>query len=574
MITKVRDLPYKRYTVEEAKAAFSAFEAAMANAKCEGCVMAARSKFLDELDHYSTAAALSNCRFTLDTRDEFYQEEVAYYDEVGPEISELVTKYSEMMLDSPYRKKLEEKLGEELFKSYEVQRKSFSPEVAEDCKRENALVTEYSKFMSEMTFEYDGERYPLAYLRAKMLDADRDVRKKAAEALGRGLSENRAELDRIYDELVNIRTVIAKKMGYDNFIELGYYRMGRTGYNREMVERFRNNVKNDIVPAVTALKEKILKTLGIDKTMFYDNEIYTVGETPKPVLDVKGIFDTAEEMYYDLSSVAGDFMHKMREAEAFDVEAREGKWGGGYCTTFPDYKQPFILANFNGTSADLDVITHEFGHALASSFVFDYGEREIGIGGMETAECHSMSMEFFAYPYASRFCGELGAKYKFKHLLSALSFIPYGVIVDEFQHEVYENPDMTPQERNELYLRLEKKYRPYLSYEGIPYLENGTRWQYQMHIYQSPFYYIDYCLAQTVAFGFLVKAEENRESAFGDYLAFAKKGGTESFEKLVTNAGIESPFNGGALADMVKKITKIADKIEAEIYEVKINDKD
>ncbi len=565
MKTKVKDLVYKRYTIEEARRAFSEFEESMKNAMCAGCVMAARSKFLDEMDHYSTAASLSNCRFTLDTRDEFYQGEVAYYDEVGPELSDLITKYSSMMLDSPYRKDLEAKLGEELFKSYEVQRKSFSPEVVEECKKENALTTEYSKFMSEMTFEYDGERYPLAFLRGKLASADRDVRRKACEALGKGLKENSAELDRIYDELVKIRTEIARKMGYENFIELGYYRMGRTGYNRGMVEKFRENVKADIVPAVCALKERVARKLGLEKIMFYDNDIYTEGETPKPVLDVKGIFDTAEEMYNDLSPVTGKFMHEMREAEAFDVEAREGKWGGGYCTAFPDYKQPFILANFNGTSGDLDVITHEFGHALASNFVFTEGEREVGIGGMETAECHSMSMEFFAYPYAERFCGELGAKYKLKHLLSALTFIPYGVIVDEFQHEVYANPEMSPEDRKALYRRLEEKYRPYISYEGIPYLEEGTRWQYQMHIYESPFYYIDYCLAQTVAFGFLVKAEEDRRGAFEDYLAFAKKGGTESFEKLVTGAGIASPFKEGALADMVAKIMKIAEKLEAEV---------
>ncbi len=565
MKTKVKDLVYKRYTAESARAAFAEFEKAYRAAKCAGCVMAARSKFLDELDHYSTAASLSNCRFTLDTRDEFYQGEVAYYDEIGPEISDLVTKYSSMMLDSPYRRELEEKLGDELFKSYEAQRKAFSPDVVEECKRENALTTEYSKFMSEMTFEYDGVRYPLAFIRGKLADADREVRKKACEALGAGLSENSAELDRIYDELVKIRTEIARKMGYENFVELGYYRMGRTGYNREMVEKFRANVKADIVPAVCALKEKLARMLGIDKVMFYDNDTYTVGEAPKPVLDVKGIFDTAEQMYNDLDPAVGKFMHDMREAEAFDVEAREGKWGGGYCTAFPDYKQPFILANFNGTSADLDVITHEFGHALASNFVFTEGEREIGIGGMETAECHSMSMEFFAYPYAEKFCGHLGAKYKLKHLLSALTFIPYGVIVDEFQHEVYEHPEYTPEDRKALYRRLEEKYRPYLYYEGIPYLSEGTRWQYQMHIYENPFYYIDYCLAQTVAFGFLVKAEEDRGEAFNDYLAFAKKGGRESFEKLVTGAGIASPFKEGALSEMVGKIMRIAEKLEAEI---------
>ncbi len=565
MKTKVKDLAYKRYTIEEGRLAFEKFAAAMREAKCEGCVIAAREAFLNEMDHYSTAASLSNCRFTLDTRDEFYQAEMAYYDEVGPEFSDIITKYADLMLNSKFREALEKKLGKKLFLEYEVQKKSFSPIVVEECKKENALVTEYSKFMSEMTFLYNGERVPLTVLRGKLTDSDRRVRKAAAEAIGKGLSENSKELDRIYDELVKIRTEIARKMGYKNFVELGYYRMGRTGYGREMVESFRANVARDLVPAVAALKSKIAKKLGLDKIMFYDNDVYTVGEEPKPVLDVKGIFDTAEEMYYDISTVTGDFMHSMREAEAFDVESREGKWGGGYCTAFPDYKQPFILANFNGTASDLDVITHEFGHALASHFVFNGGDRELGIGGMETAECHSMSMEFFAYPYAEKFCGDLAQKYKLKHLLSALSFIPYGVIVDEFQHEVYEHPEYTPEERKALYRRLEEKYRPYISYEDIPYLCEGTRWQYQMHIYESPFYYIDYCLAQTVAFGFFVKSQENFRAAVDAYLEFVKKGGTEPFEQLVEEAGITSPFKDGALSDVVIKILKFVEKLEAEI---------
>jgi len=255
----------------------------------------------------------------------------------------------------------------------------------------------------------------------------------------------------------------------------------------------------------------------------------------------------------------------MLEAEAFDVESREGKWGGGYCTAFPDYKQPFILANFNGTASDLDVITHEFGHALASNFVFNGGEREIGIGGMETAECHSMSMEFFAYPYAESFCGELSAKYKYKHLLSALTFIPYGVIVDEFQHEIYEKPEMTPEERKALWLRLEKKYRPYLSYDGIPYLEEGTRWQYQMHIYESPFYYIDYCLAQTVAFGFFARSREDYRAAFDAYLAFARRGGQDSFEELVEGAGLVSPFKDGALKEIAASVMKAVGELSEEL---------
>lgn len=566
MITKVKDLPYRRYTIEEGRAAYAAFESAVQQARSAEDVLQAREAFLLQVRHYSTAASLANCRFTLNTRDEFYSAEMDYYDEVSPEFSELLTGYAEKMLDSPFRGELERRLNPELYKSFEVQRKAFSPVVTEECKRENALVTAYSKFMSEMKFEFRGQTVPLTVVRGYLSDTDRNVRREAAEAIGRGLGANGAELDRIYDELVRIRTEIAHKMGYENFVELGYYRMGRTGYNREMVERFRHNVATDLVPAVAQIKQRIAERLGWEQVMFYDNDTYVAGEDPRPVLDEAGIFRAAQQMYDEMSPVTGAFMRRMQEAEAFDVESRDGKWGGGYCTSFADFEQPFILANFNGSSGDIDVMTHEFGHALADSFVYTpEGNYELNVGGMETAECHSMSMEFFADRYMEKFFGPMANAYRLKHMLDSLSFIPYGVIVDEFQHIVYTHPEYTPEQRKQVYRELEAKYRPYLSYEGIPYLEEGTRWQYQMHIYESPFYYIDYCLAQTVALGFLLRSEEDYDAAFADYLHFVRQGGQRSFAELVREAGLASPFDEGALTALAAGVKRLESKLEEKL---------
>ena len=285
------------------------------------------------------------------------------------------------------------------------------------------------------------------------------------------------------------------------------------------------------------------------------------GKTIRPIVNAEGIFTAAQEMYDDMDPVIGRFMRDMREAEAFDYEARDGKWGGGYCTSFAKFKQPFILANFNGSTGDVDVTTHEFGHALASHFMYEEGDIELGVGGMETAECHSMSMEFLAWKYMEKFFGEDADRYRRKHLLSSLSFIPYGVIVDEFQYEVYMHPEYTPAERNALYLSLEKKYRPYLSFEEIPYLENGTRWQYQMHIFESPFYYIDYCLAQTVALNFLFASQKDYRAALDAYVAFVRKGGTCAFGDLVEGAGLPSPFAEGGLRALGENAISLAEKL-------------
>ena len=553
----VAELPYKRVTKEEAEGYFNTFLQEAEKAKSADEVIAARNALLEGIKKYLTASSLAYCRFTLNTADEFYKGEMDYYDEINPHVTAFQNKYYRYMLSSPFRAELEEKLGALLFKTYEVAVKAHSDEVIPDEQEENAVVTEYAQLMSGMQFDWDGKKIPLSVLRGKLEDKDRAVRKAAAEAIGRGLEAHAEELDGIYDRLVKIRDRIAKKMGYRDFTELGYYRMGRTGYNREMVEAFRANVAADIVPAVTKLKENAARELGIDRVMFYDNDVYTSEGNPTFDLTPDEAFAAAKEMYHEMDPEIGAFMDFMLRTQAFDVVAREGKWGGGYCTEFIGYDQQFILANFNGTTGDADVLTHEFGHAYAMHASEEAGvDIELGIGGMETAECHSMSMEFLCWPYMEKFFKEGAGAYRYKHLADSFSFIPYGCIVDEFQHIVYEHPEYTPAQRNEAYLALEKKYRPHLSYEGIPYLEKGTRWQFQMHIYETPFYYIDYCLAQTVALGFLLKSRENARDALEKYKQFAKAGGSLPFSELVKRAEIPYPFGKGTLKKLAEGIEK------------------
>lgn len=562
---KVTEMPYKRFTIEEAQEAFAKFSEQYKNAKCADDIIEAR-KIIEEMGkHAGTASALAYIRFSLNTKDEFYQSEMEYYDQAGPIFAQISVQISKMMLESPFRAELEQKLNHQIFKHYEMSQKTFDDCIIEDMQEENATVTEYDKFMGALTIDFDGEALPLSVVRGKLDDENREVRQKAAIAIGKGLEKNSQQLDEFYDKLVKIRTKIAKKLGYENYVELGYYRMSRIDYNMDAIRIFRDNVKNDIVPAVSALKAGVAKELGIDKVHYYDDGVYVGGAAPKPIGDKEQIFAAASRMYNSMHPELGAFMDSMQANEAFDVDAREGKLGGGYCINIPLYEQPFIFANFNGSSGDIDVMTHEFGHALADYYMTKEGDSELGVGGMETAECHSMSMEFFAWKYIDDFFGENTERYRYKHLLSCLTFIPYGTMVDEFQEKVYLNPEMTPKQRNELWKSLEEKYRPYMSYEDVPYLREGTRWQYQMHIYERPFYYIDYCLAQTVALGFLVASLENYDDALNRYLAFVRTGGQKPFPETVKNAALTSPFDEGALGKIARKVSDIAQEIRAKI---------
>ncbi len=562
-IIKCKDLPYKRFELNLIETALKDFKSAQSASKNADDVLSARDKFLDVLEEYSTQDSLANTRYTLNSYDEFYRAEKEYYDEISPTVQGYVNEYYRLMLKCPYREELCKVLPITLFKYYECAIKSHSKEIEDDEREENALVTEYSDLMSQLTTDFRGEKRTISYIRGFLEDTDREVRRQAAISIGNGLKSVSNKLDLIYDKLVKVRTRMAKKLGYKNFVELGYLRMDRIDYDEEMVKSFRENVATDIVPVVSKIKNYVQKSLNLDKIYFYDNDVTEIPTAPVPCVQGEEILDSARRMYTEMSDVTGSAIDKMLSAEAFDTEARDGKWGGGYCTSFEKFKQPFILATFNGSSGDIDVVTHEFGHALADILCFEFGDKEAGIGSMETAETHSMSMEFFAWKYMDKFFNN-PEEYKLKHLENCLTFIPYGVIVDEFQHIVYENPDMTPKERNDAYLKLEKKYRPYMTYEGIPYLDEGTRWQFQMHIYESPFYYIDYCLAQVIALEFLEASQKDYNEALLRYFDHVKRGGRYPFSELVRLANLKSPFEKGALkevADFSLKICKDLQKI-------------
>lgn len=560
---KVSELPYKRVSLEEVASVMEDVIPRIKNAKSVDEILKAREDYLKLAVEYYTATALAYMRYSINTADEFYVAENDYYDEVGPAVNNYNVEYASALLDSPFRAQLEKELSPVLFKSMEVQRKSMSRDIVPDMVEENRLVSEYSKLMAGMEFEFRGEKLPRAMLMKYAKSDDRDTRRECYEVLGRGLEQHKAQLDDIFDRMVHVRDRMAKKMGYKNFVELGYYRMGRLCYDQDSVKTFRENVLNDVAPVVARLRTENAKRLGISDYKLYDNDVIIPGGDPVPVGGKENIFAAAKEMYHRMGEETGAFIDMMLENEAFDVDARKNKWGGGYCTEFHKYKQPFILSNFNGTSADVDVMTHEAGHALNAYLIADNRfANELGCGGMETAETHSMSMEFFAWPYMDKFFGEDADKYRYMHALDSFSFIPYGTIVDAFQHIVYENPDMTPDERDAAWLELERKFRPHISMEGIPYLEKGTRWQYQMHIYESPFYYIDYCLAQTAAFNFLLASLENYDDAFARYLKLSRQGGEKVWTDLLEEAGFTSPFTPGALKTLAENVEKVLEKIK------------
>ena len=558
---KFKDFPYNRPNLDDIKAQAEVILEQIGTGKSLEQEVGAIEEYWALMDHVRTMGTLVSIRNSINTVDEFYEAEKLFFNQEMPKLQAYSKRFDEKLLSSTNRAALEAKYGKLMFQQAELGLKVFDESIIPELQQENALDTEYDKLLASAKIEFQGGVYNLSQMAPFAQSKDRDTRKAAASVVSNFFASNEATLDRIYDELVKLRTSIAKKLGYDNFIQLGYDRMGRTDYGAKEVKTYRDQILSDIVPLVTELTERKAKRLGIDKPYHYDLTLSFLTGNPTPKGDVEWQVDKAKKMYSEMSPETNEWFTLMLDKELMDLESKQGKAGGGYCTSLPEYKVPFIFANFNGTSHDVDVLTHEAGHALQGFLSKDHIP-PYRWPTMESAEIHSMSMEFLAWPWIDQFFLEDTAKYKFNHLAGSISFLPYGVLVDEFQHEVYGNPDLTPDERKALWRRLEKKYLPFKDYGDDDFLNRGGFWFRQGHIFGVPFYYIDYTLAQVCAFQYWVKHQENPKAAMQSYLELCRLGGSKSFTGLLASADLKNPFEAGTVKTIVKPIRAYLDSVD------------
>jgi oligoendopeptidase, M3 family len=507
------------------------------------------------LQDFTTMTSLVYIRHSINTLDEFYSKENDFNDENSPVISSYINDLNESFAKSKFRKELEERFGKLVFDKIDMSLKTFKPEIIEDLQEENKLVSEYVKLSSSAKIMFQGEERNLSQMAPFSQSVDREVRKEAVKLVGQFFYDNMDEFDRIYDSLVKVRDRIAKKLGFKNFVELGYLRMGRLDYNSKDVANYRKQIVENIVPVYTELRKRQEKRIGVEKLKYYDEGITFLSGNPTPKGDRDWMVGHAKTMYKELSPETDEFFNVMVNQELMDLDSKKGKQGGGYCTSLDSYKVPFIFANFNGTSHDVVVLTHEAGHAFQSYTTM----RNVEISDefwptSESAEIHSMSMEFLTWPWMHLFFEGDTDKFKYNHLADAFIFLPYGALVDEFQHYVYENPTVTPADRRMKWLELEKKFLPTRDYDGMEEYETGLFWFKQGHIFEMPFYYIDYTLAQIVALQFWKLSKENRELAWDKYMKLCKLGGSKTFLGLLKEVDLDNPFVNGSLAKIVPPV--------------------
>ena len=555
---KFSEMPYERPDLDAVKKQYSALTERL---KAAGSYEEARAVFLEkeELDkHVQTLATLSHVRHSIDTRDAFYDAEAKFWNAAEPELQEYTQAWTRAMLDGAFRAQFAAQFGELMFVNAEIELKTFSPEIIPELQQENELAQEYEKLLASAQIPFEGGVYTISQMTPFKSDPD-DARRLAAwKAEGQWYKDNQDKLDGIYDQLVQLRDTMGRKLGYEGYTTLGYYRMGRNCYTKEDVEQFRLAVQKYLVPVADGIYREQAKRLGKQYPMsFADNALEFRSGNPRPVGTPEQILEQGRKFYNELSPETSAFFNMMMDNELLDVLSTEGKEGGGYCTSIPDYGVPFIFANFNGTQGDVEVVTHEAGHAFAAYINRDRIPMSTVWPSMEGCEVHSMSMEFMAWPWSEGFFGKDARKFHYSHLASALTFIPYGTMVDHFQHIVYEHPELTPAQRHAEWKRLLGIYMPWQKLDGeIPFYSEGEGWQRQHHIYSSPFYYIDYCLAQTVSLQIWALLQKDQKDAWAHYMAYARQGGSRTFTELLKNAGLESPFDEKCLRGVCETASK------------------
>lgn len=559
---KFSEMTYSRIDMPEFESSFNKILDEFINAEAADVQLKAINKINDLRTEFDSNKVLAFINYSIDTNNKKFEDEQEYFDNNTPLYQNLVSKYYEALVSSKFRTALENYLGHHLFDIAEITLKTFDPAIIEDLKKENHLSSQYLKLKASAKIMFEGEERTLMDLEPYMESKDRETRKKAFEAYWGYFSGRKAEFDKVYDDLVKLRTQMAVKMGYKNYIPLGYARMKRIDYNAEMVAGFRKQVRDHIVPLATELYKRQAKRLGIDDLLYYDITLQFKSGNPSPKGTPEWIIEQGKQMYNDLSLETGTFFNFMINNDLMDVYSRKGKADMGYCEFIAKYKSPFIFANMNGTEGDITVLTHEAGHAFQAYSSRNFKVKEYIEPTMETAEIHSMSMEFLTWDHMKLFFNGDTEKFKFSHLNGSILVIPYLVLVDEYQHVVYDNPDMTPDERNKAWRELEKIYMPHLNYTGNDYLEKGGRWQRQGHIFEMPFYYIDYALAQICAFQFWKLSNADKDMALEKYIYLCKEGGSNSFTTLLKMAGLKSPFEKDTVKDIVAEVKNWLDKTD------------
>ena len=507
----------------------------------------------------SEDACWRQIRMTCDTENKSLEEAFVFFvTQIQPKIQPYADKLNIKLIDSPYTSELDQ---EKYFTYLRNVRKSidlFRDENIPLLSELSVLAQQFGVINGKMTVEVEGKEYTLQQAAKFLENHDRNLRESVYRKINERRLQDKETLNTLYSQLVEKRQQVAKNAGFANYRDYKFKELGRFDYTKEDCYQFHDSVKQHILPLVEQIYEKKKKKLGIDKLRPWDLEAEPEGINPlRPFKTSNELLEKSITVFEKVRPFFADCLRKMNAMNRFDLESRKGKAPGGYNCPLAETGAPFIFMNAAGQMHDVTTMVHEGGHAVHSFVTHPLELSSFKEYPMEIAEVASMAMELFSMDYWDVFFQnkEELSRAKEHQLERVITIFPWIATIDKFQHWVYENPGHTVEQRGEKWLQILKEFSSVnIDFEGLENYRTFS-WQRQLHLFEVPFYYIEYGIAQLGAIGLWHQFRNNKEAALDNYIRSLSLGGTKTLPQLYKEAGLEfnfSPVYIKRLMDFVK----------------------
>ncbi|PFO67914.1 oligoendopeptidase F [Bacillus cereus] len=484
-------------------------------------------------------------------------------------VKPLLKRYQNLLdnkyLESPFRMELDSNVYGLLDAKIKNAQKLFCEENIELEIKEDKLVTEYFEITGGLSGIWDGEEKTITELQSYLQDSNRDIRKKAKTIISEQFLSVEKELQNILNQLIEIRHQKAKNIQLENYRDYMFKKYERFDYSAKDCYELAESIRKYVVP----LKDKIMlekkEKLQVDTLRPWDVSAVTPDQKVlKPIANENDLIEKSTHIFNKLDVEFSALLNRMYKHNCLDLTSRKGKAAGGFCEYLPASQLSYIFMNLNYTQDDIITFIHEMGHSIHNELIKPLKLRQYIEIPAETAELASMTMELFSLNYWDTFYTDKKdlKQAKINFFKDVISYLPIMLIVDQFQHWLYENPIHTSEERNEKYLQLQKHYQS--SVIHIDGYENwiATSWLPVLHIFEVPFYYIEYAIAQLGALQMYKQYKEDPKQTLENYKKALSLGSSQSIKEVYDAAGIRFDFSGETIKELMLFVEKELELLE------------
>ncbi|MEY4777345.1 MAG: hypothetical protein RIS13_93 [Bacteroidota bacterium] len=513
-------------------------------------------KDMSEMEAFiSEDACWRQVRMTCDTENKTLEEAFNFFFmEIQPKIQPYADILNKKLVDCPFTKGLDQ---EKYFtylrsvkKSIDLFREANIPLQAEAA----VLQQQYGSIAGKMMIEQDGQEYTLQQAGKFLESEDRQIRETVYKKIAERRLVDKEPLNELFSKLIALRHQVALNAGFSNYRDYKFAEMGRFDYTPASCFQFHEAVKKEVVPLVNQIYQEQQQRLGLDNMRPWDTEAEPAGIEPlRPFTDGRDLLDKSIKCLDALNPFFGDCLRKMDALNHLDLDSRKGKAPGGYNMPLAESGAPFIFMNAASQMSDLTTMVHEGGHAIHSFLAHGLELTGFKEYPTEMAEVASMSMELFTMDHWDVFFdNEEEMKRAKRHQLErVITIFPWIATIDKFQHWVYENPSHTIEERKENWLRILNEFATSaIDYSGLESFRSYN-WQRQLHLFEVPFYYIEYGIAQLGAIGMWKQYRDNPEKGLENYMKGLSLGGTKTLPDLYAAAGIDFDFSPEKISELM-----------------------